>query len=422
VTWLLGLFYFLRPIMFVDVGWDVAGLNLAEMFAVAGTGLVILLFMARVVLTKRLRFSAVDMCIVLFVFWCVFVYVLYLDRSRLEDLAKFTWPFVTYLAMKNLIKDDAQWYKLLRFLLVGFAIPAGLSAFLIMQGKGLDQVIYWTGLHRFQGVYVNPHNLGHSMAFALMAVTIGYAWRRDIGFKAKRTATLWRVFIMVLVLLCLYCLYKSYVRTAMVGFAGFGFFFLVQHNRKLLLAMLAGLVLLVGSYMAVVSTIFFDVVETIEGERDVERIASGRPFIWKHNLSEFGRMGLDRQLAGVGVGNRRGIFVETAVSEDIWNSHNDFLEVLIQTGIVGFVLYMLMQLFLLRAIWRVDGALGRALLAMFLAVAMMNFVSNSYVVRFGIAQMYYMVLAVAEIPARRKREAGAGAAEDGEYAGQAALV
>ena len=108
-------------------------------------------------------------------------------------------------------------------------------------------------------------------------------------------------------------------------------------------------------------------------------------------------MRFDEWLAGVGIGHRTHF-----EANDVWNSHNDFLEVMIQTGIIGFVIFMVIQLLFLRQILRMRGQEKYLFLALFVAVSAMNFMSNSYVARFSVGQIYYMLMSyVGSIAERR---------------------
>ncbi|CCO24835.1 O-antigen ligase family protein [Maridesulfovibrio hydrothermalis] len=404
MTFLLSLFFFFRPIMFIDIGWLIFGLNITEFFAVFATIILICAFVLRVVVSKQLNISIIDFFIMFFIVWCSFIYVLYIDTSSPKDVAKFTLPFFTYIVMKNVIKDRKQYMQLLKLMIFGFAIPVFSSAILILQGMGLDRVMYWTGLYRFQGVYVNPHNLGHCMAFLLMIMAIySVLCYVDPDVKDLRKRKLLFLFFITMGLFALYCLYKSYVRTCLLGLGVFVYYYLFKINKRLLLVLTGVLCLLGVLFAALLYTIFFDMIDAAQGKERADYFGSGRPYIWKHNLNEFSNLSLDRMLAGVGVGNRR---AEGEVTKKgvIWNSHNDFLEVMMQTGLVGLFLYLALQICIYRRIRRLEGKVLFVFLALFYAVNFMNFVSNSYVTRFGLGQLFYAVLAFIEIPDSTKKE------------------
>lgn len=395
---LLTLFFFFRPVMFINLGWKIVGLNINEFFAVFATAVLIAAYVLNLIFTKQLNISVVDFFIAFFIIWCLFIYVLYIDRASIKDSVKFALPFFTYVVMKNIVKSKKQYVKLLYIMILGYSIPVISSAYLIFRGRGLDKVLYWTGLHRFQGVYENPHNMAHCMTFLVIIICI-YAviCTVDDNLKpmSKRKVTLF--IFSVLSILALYCLYKSFVRTCFIGLLIFVYYYLFRINKKALIIITVIISIVGVMSAALLYTIFYDMVDAVEGKTSAERFGSGRPFIWMHNLQEFSNFSLDRKLAGAGIGNRRTIH-SVNPGDDVWNSHNDLLEVLMQTGIIGFILYIFMQYFLFKKIRRLEGREKYIFLALFFAVFFMNCISNSYIIRFGLAQMYYVVLSYIELP------------------------
>ncbi|NDV21847.1 O-antigen ligase [Desulfovibrio sp. JC022] len=403
MTTLLFMFFFFRPVMFVDIGWLVFGLNVTEVFAIFATGILIIAFILRAIAAKTVNISIVDFFLFSFVIWVLFIYLLYFDRSHIKDAAKFVLPFITYFVLKNVITSIKDYSRFIKFMLIGYAIPILGSTFLIVQGKGLYTVLFWNNLARFCGVYTNPHNLGHCMSLYLMLLVIYAvicAKYEDLVPLPKQR--LFFVFSLMISIFALYCLYKSYVRTCFLGFICFVYYYLFRGNKKLL-ALLTGImgVLLVLS-AAVLYTIFFDMVDAAKGP-DKSQFGSGRPTIWMHNIEEFAAQPLDGILAGVGVGNISTHIKSRKQVGDMWNSHNDFLDVLTQTGIIGFFLFVAFQFCLFQKIRLLEGKERYVFLALFLTVTFMNFVSNSYVTRFGLGQMFYAVLAYIELPEHKVR-------------------
>jgi O-antigen ligase len=204
-------------------------------------------------------------------------------------------------------------------------------------------------------------------------------------------------------MLALYCLYNSFVRTCFLGLAVFVYYYLFRINKKALIIITVAVGIIGVMSAAVLYTIFFDMVDAAEGKTSAERFGSGRPYIWMHNLTEFSNFSLDRKLAGAGIGNRRNIH-SSSLGDDVWNSHNDLLEVLMQTGIIGFIIFIMMQFFMFQKIRRLEGREKYIFLALFFAVFFMNCVSNSYIVRFGLGQMYYIVLSYIELPIHEQQQ------------------
>lgn len=400
MTALLALFFFFRPIMFIDIGWLVFGLNVSEVFAIFATGLLIIAFILKIISSKTLNISVVDFFLFSFIVWVFFIYVLYIDRSNLKDAAKFVLPFVTYFVLKNVITDTRRYAKLVKIMLVGYSIPILASAFLIVQGKSLYTVLYWNNLARFKGIYVNSHDLGHCMAlFCMLLVIYAVVCAEDRKLIPITRQRLFFVLVCTMSIFALYCLWKSYVRTCLLGLIVFIYYYLFRVNKKLLV-IFTGVMCFVGVlFAAILYTVFYDMVDSASGRDAAENFGSGRPYIWRHNLTEFSMQPIDGILAGVGVGNTWShTKKKTEVVGEMLNSHNDFLDVLTQTGLVGFLLFMSFQFCLLRKILALNGRVRFVFLAFFLSVALMNFASNSYITRFGLGQMFYSILCFVEIP------------------------
>lgn len=397
VDWLIGVFYFFRPVAYMTFGKTVAGITPLEIFAGLSILLMAIILLARINTKSARIVTGLDITIVLYVIWVLGAYFAYFEKAHIKDVLKFIVPFITFVIIRRGIRGERQFRKLLGIMLAGYAIPIVLSAVLLILHKGVYVQDYWTKLYRYTGVYPNPHDFGHSMTFFLMVtviyITSGKPGIRD-GWRVLSTAK--KIVIGMVCLAAVFCLYKSYVRTAYIGFVVFLFVYLYLENKKAFIAALSVLTVVVILFASVWALIFHDVVEVAEGKRASDRIASGRPYIWKHNILLFEKLTFDRQLAGVGVGNRIHVLNTLPGEDDFWNSHNDFLEVMIQTGIVGFILFSIIQVFVLFGIRSLPPPLRRPYVALFLAVISMNLASNSYVSRAGLGQSLYMVLAFAE--------------------------
>jgi O-antigen ligase len=396
-AFIVASFFFLRGIFCIDTGVKIAGVDFFDMANIMFTCLLALLWLAKAARRQTQPFSAIDISILLFCGWCFFASLLYLEAALLRDVVKFTLPPLTYIFLKSLMFDSKHYKKCLYLLILGLSIPAIISAVMVARGIGLDKVDYWTGLARYQGIFVNPHNFGHTMAFLAMVIVL-YWGLHGTGLELlfAKVPLNKKIMLSVIGFITLYCLYQSYVRTAWLGLVIFACLLTYFVSKKKFALFLLVALTVTALSIPLLKLVFHDVVEVAEGKRETERIGSGRPYIWKHNLAQFSQLGLDRQLAGVGIGNRVGIFREEHSSDNIWNSHNDFLEVMIQTGIVGLCLFCSIQYFFLRRILSLERREKYLFMSLFISVMFMNFMSNSYVVRFSIGQMYYMVMAYIE--------------------------
>src|SRR5690606_9032401 len=145
------------------------------------------------------------------------------------------------------------------------------------------------------------------------------------------------------------------------------------------------------------------VVEQGRAEGDLSQLGSGRLDYWRHNLQLFVELPIDRKIAGVGIGNTAG-HMQTN-SDDLIDSHNDWLELLVQTGVVGLLIFVALQVLILRAILRLPAEERHVFLALFVAVSVMMFVSNSYVWRIQVGHLYFMLIAFAEVRSAATRGA-----------------
>jgi O-antigen ligase len=397
---LLQLFAFLRPIMFLDLGVQIGGLNVFEVAALLLTGALLGGMLIRAAVRKDLALSGADLLMIGFAIWCIVIYFVYIDRADVKELAKFVLPFLGYVVAKNILVERGAYRTLILIMILGFVPPLVVTTVMTLLGKGAEWVNFWTGSARYQGLYSGPHNMAHNMTFLLMLIGLYVALSRTDGAKRLSRRTL--VLLSTMALAALYCLYFSGVRTAIIGLAVFAAMVLLFVNRRALLWGVAVLVLIgIGFSQQLRDRLYY---ESVAMERDTtatsdEIVASGRPYIWRKNMEEFLAMPIDRQLAGVGIGNSKRR--PGSDLKQIGDSHNDVLEVLIQTGIVGFLLFLGLNLALFLAVLRLQGIERYAFLGLFLAVMFMNLASNSYVSRFGLAQMYYVVFAYVEL--RRSR-------------------
>jgi O-antigen ligase len=405
---LVQIIAFLRPIMFIQYGPTIMGLNSFELFGVVSFLALLFMYLARLALVRTVSLSGTDLLILAFSFWCVAAFFVYSDKALLGELAKILIPLLTFTLVKYFVKSREQHLNVISFMIYGFVVPVAWTVWMIVHGEGLASINYWTDLPRYEGVYSNPHNLGHNMAFLLMLVTAYYVLSRTgraaAGHGVAPPSRAKGALLLTLSGLAIFCLYNSYVRTTLVGIGIFSFMYLFCVNRKLWLGAV-GVAVMGGLALAPkIATIFYDVAYVVEGERSATHLGSNRPNIWRNNIDAFLELSIDRKLAGVGIGNRG----NPGGDEEIWNSHNDFLEVLMQTGIVGLILFLGIQVALLRGVRRLRGRERYLFLSLFTTVMVMNVASNSYVSRFGLAAMYYMLMAYIELPETTREGGKAG--------------
>jgi O-antigen ligase len=389
----LKLVALIRPLASIDIFEELYAAFAVGLFAVL-TGALLL----HVAIRQSLRLSIVDGMIAAFSVWCIAVSLIYYRQTVWGEVAKLLIPLISYTVVKNVVREREQYRRLLFWMIAGFGVPILLSAAEILteSADALYKVNYWTGIARWKGVYANAHTFGHSMTLFLMITAIYI--KLDLRVRAQSGAPqMFRNTVLgLLAIVALYCLYMSEVRTSVVGLLVFVATYAYFYNKKMLVVGALGLVM-VG---ALTLPYWF---ATLLPELDMKErgmnisvmdLGSGRPRIWQNEFRVFLERPIDEQLAGDGIGNRRLEFADQTI-----RGHNDWLELLTQTGLVGFLLFGALQVQILRAILRMRSEERYAYLGLFAAVSVMMFFSNSYAWRIQVSHLYYMVLAFIEMPA-----------------------
>jgi len=386
----------------------IASLEYAEtLFELVGGALFLVLLGAllmRMATSKAVYLSLIDLLIFAFVLWCLAIYVVYYDSARIKDVAKLLIPPLTYVVAKNVVQTRCDYRALLLWMLAGFVLPIVLSVVLIATGEGVDYVSYWTDLPRWEGAYVGAHSMGHSMTLFLIALTVYWATAGD-GDRDGVFGTRSPVFVAlaaVMAGLSLYCLYMSQVRSAVLGLLVFAATYLYFVRRAMLVyGAIATAIVAAGTVPYWLPALLPEVAMMQRGiELDVMDLGSDRPRYWLNDLTVFADLPLDRKLGGVGIG----AIAEHSVGPRLYG-HNDWLQILTQTGLVGLVLFFALQAAVLRRILRSHPEERALFLALFCAVNIMMLVSNSYVWRIQVSQLYYMILAFIEIRDPRRKSA-----------------
>jgi O-antigen ligase len=398
---ILYIFALFRPFLSTAPNINILGFGIFDLLSIFFIGALLFAVLFQMATRKSLYLGPIDILIILFLIWCYSIALIYPEYTDIKDLVKFTFPFLTYTLAKNIIKEERNYSKLLFLLLLGFAIPTISSAMLILLGRGIEGEMYWTKLIRYQGVFDGAHDLGHHMGFFVMLMPIYFILgKQEIKHLRDSNHKMYYFIIAILVVSfvsALYCVIMSQVRTVYIGLIIFFSIFLLSQSKKIFILLVIGLIVSVILAAPVLKLVFLDVVQVQEGERPLAKIGSGRPTYWLHNLREFGNLSFERKIAGAGIGNKYPIYHINPNGESFWNSHNDILEVFIHTGIIGFSLYILMMTLLLKKILMLEPPQKSVYLALFLAVMFMNFASNSYVGRFGIGQMFFLVMIYVDI-------------------------
>ena len=375
---ILWIFLFLRP---VTVSFHhIGSISLLDMFGIASSFLILV---GIVINLGKLRLDTLSLAILFFVFYCM---ASMLWGSDYKDVAKAVFPFLPFFLAKT-IGDGRNSPALLWALALGYILPVCGSTAMILLGLS-ETMVTGSMVERQAGLSSGVHTLGHLMLF--FSFVFALFLLAEPGKKMRKAV------MFILFLGSLFCIYKSYTRTAILGGMVFWFSHLFFWKRKLFFITL--FICMLGAVWQ------FDNIKSIVTQEnavsnrgpgntvDLNTAGSGRIRIWQHNLSLFSELSLTRQLLGVGFGKELETIPGTR-SRKWMGSHNDYMSLAITGGVLGLMIYLLIYtvLFFIFVSAPVPGSLKSFSLAMLAAVLVMNLVSNSYIVRFQMAQLFWFL-------------------------------
>lgn len=393
------LLYFLRPMLNAElVDWSLLGFSFFELAAILLFLLLMAAFSLKLMHKTRDPVSGVEVWATLLILWCTISYVVHIEISSAAAYLQLIMPLMTYIMVKRILPDRSAHARLVFIMLIGFLLPFAISAVMTYQGQGLGMVVYWTGTERYKGVYANIHNMGHNAGFAMM-LTVVYVVLR----KKQEVALHWgeAAVVGVIFVLGAYLLFHSHVRTVYVGLAVFLFVGLFFYSKQALALSILLSIAVLAFFWDTVSTIFFDIVEPLATGEDFDRVGSGRIAMYKEALATWREAPLINQLTGMGLGNTTRGSVDLNPIKDVvrpWGDpHNDWLFALMSLGVVGMVFLVGLYASIFQALLKVCGKEKSVLLGLFAAVLMMNLVSNSYISRVSMAQMFLMIMVYVDL-------------------------
>lgn len=403
-----SLLYFLRPILFIDHGLSVAGLR---GYAISNlVYFVPLLFLGLKNLLEQpaRRLSSIEKLLLLSIGWGMVVALLFSAKPSLDMFIKMVAPFVTFFILRRVVSSKEKFVVCLKALLAGFVVPVFASAYLISHRRGNISTDFFSGIERFSGVYSQIHPMGHSMGFVFIAITLLLVVvNSGIGGRKIKIGLPFYCYLVVLASGAAYCMLHAHVRTAYLGLLVFFALASWSAGKKyfLLLGVLGALVSV--TQMEQIKLVFQDVIDAVEGRESIEKAGSGRLLIWGDKIDDFHQLPLEKKITGMGLGgqfatSQHGQTTITGNGE-VFDSHNDFLQTVMEFGLVGLGLLMALYVSIWRAIGRMPEGERFVFRSFFIAVLVMNFVSNSYISRFGLSQLFFMLMIYVEQPWLRGR-------------------
>jgi O-antigen ligase len=296
-------------------------------------------------------------------------------------------PFLPFILAIATIKNEKHIRMVIYSLILGYTIPVLGSTFLIVTGK--SEMVMGSSLYERQaGLSSGVHTLGHAMLFFsfVYAFYILITNRKDNSIEFMVVTTLF--------LLALFCMFKSYTRTVFLGGLVFWSIFLWRKNKIILFLLYVIGLLIFLFYISYIQNLIWQTKGLSNVSHDINTASSGRVWIWEHNIKLLLEQPITRIMLGVGLGHELDRIPE---SFDKWaGSHNDFLSVTIMLGIIGLVLYVLIYGAAIKALLkgRINYELKYLYYGIFTSVLIMNFISNSYIVRFQMAQLFWLFIGI----------------------------
>jgi O-antigen ligase len=368
-------FAFFRPLSLAFSEVSVGPLNILELFAIAITYPLVLILIAR---SARIQIESTS---ILIFFYCCYCLLSFLWGSHFRETIRMIIPFVMYFVAIACIEDIKQLRLITKGFVLGFVYPIIGSVIYIFLGLDKVFLVYQTGVVKSQGVFSSNHPFGHAMFFFSFIYAFAYA----IGIAKS---CFWKYLLNALLLMSIFCLYKGGARTTLMGFIVFWVIYLWHYRKMYLAIFLAGMLLVAAYNMEKVNSLVFQQREAT-APHDLNASSSGRMSLWGHNLKILEDSNIEKVLIGFGIGVEGKPVVGSNVF--IVAAHNDYLSLIVTLGILGLINYLSIYLSL---IWNIAfSLLGKRLRGMFigllLAAMIMNFVSNSYLLRVELAQMLW---------------------------------
>ena len=117
---IIYLLYLFRPLSYATLNVGIGSLSFFEIFGGFSLLAIVFVYLLNLGDARARRVNAIDIVVMMYVFWCVGIYIAYIDRSHIQDLLKFTIPLLTYIVVRNTIKSPQQYLKLIWVMVVAY--------------------------------------------------------------------------------------------------------------------------------------------------------------------------------------------------------------------------------------------------------------------------------------------------------------
>lgn len=375
---MLIVFAFLRPLSLAFGNVEFGGLNFLELFAIVISYLLIIPILINI---RRLRIDLISFIILYFCFYCACSIAW---GSEASTVAKIILPFITFFAVRCNVENSKHINFLIFYLAIGYTVLLVISAYYVQMGvlASVAKIEIHTEIQRHRGVFLKIHVFAH----AALLFSFLYAYLIE-QFKFNNRIVLWCLHFSFIV--SIFCLYKTYTRTTYFGFILFWTIYLWGKSKKICICFLIVLLTIFALFQSHTEKIFWKTTE--KGQHDLHRAGSGRFALWEHNLSIYSSWNIGRKIIGSGVQKSEKII---GSASELWSFHNDFIAILTRLGLIGLLLYLSILFVLLKDIYvsKLKRKSKFIFYGIVIAVMVMNSVSNAYVHRVELAQIFWLFM------------------------------
>jgi O-antigen ligase len=304
--------------------------------------------------------------------------------SELGSIPRMILPFICYFAGRMFAENYRDGHLVVKAIIVGYLVPVIISAILMLFKQSASHVVYGSGMLRQYGAFEGYHMAAHNMVFFSFFYALFLTYR-------KSTKRIFQYLVHSAFALSIYIIWSTYVRSGMLGFLSFWMFYLFSWRKRYFIAVLIILLTFGFWQSATVQSIFWKA-DTHDRERNLDTASSGRITIWRHNLEFFSKSPFYTKLLGSGLGAES----KTTIGgqDEIWSSHNDYISLVMILGIIGLLSYGAIFFALIIDIIRFQYHKQTQIIfiSIVLTFAVTSMVTNGYVFRFELSQMFWLLM------------------------------
>lgn len=306
--------------------WSVAG---AQTMVVIG----LLAWLAKMLLSGKVDLARTPLNLPILLFAATLVIAVILSPFRMHSLSalKEEWLLLIFFLVVNNVKQEAEVEKLLTILVT---MSASVGLYAIWQ--------HYSGMDLYRNELLEPRGgVFISLGFFSHHLTLGgylmlvFLLAAVLAFHARRAGVRRIIDICAPIVLGLSLVF-SYARSAWLGAAAGVLAFGLLRGGKFILLLMAGVVVLALLIYAIEPTTWDRLTEM---NLSKDRPESTRIRLWQTSI----RMIKDSPVWGVGLGGWGVLFHEYKV-EGVYDAtchpHNDFLNVAVNTGLIGLLAYV----------------------------------------------------------------------------------